>query len=37
MLRMAPRSRRIVRLLVWISLLEFLVFLGAVAVLRLAS
>jgi hypothetical protein len=37
MLRMAPRSRRIVRLLLWISLLEFLVFLGAVAVLRLAS
>jgi hypothetical protein len=37
MLHMAPRSRRIVRLLVWISLLEFLVFLGAVAVLRLAS
>lgn len=37
MLRMAPRSRRIVRLLVWISVLEFAVFLGAVAVLRLAS
>jgi len=34
---MAPRSRRIVRLLVWISLLEFLVFLGAVLVLRLSS
>ncbi|RLJ68043.1 hypothetical protein [Sulfurisoma sediminicola] len=37
LLHMAPRSRRIVRLLVWISVLEFLVFLGAVAVLRLAS
>jgi hypothetical protein len=37
LLHMAPRSRRIVRLLVWISLLEFAVFLGAVAVLRLAS
>jgi hypothetical protein len=37
LLHMAPRSRRIVRLLVWISLLEFLVFLGAVVVLRLAS
>lgn len=37
MLRMTPRSRRIVRLLVWISVLEFAVFLGAVAVLRLAS
>jgi len=28
---------RIVRLLVWISVIEFLVFLGAVVVLRLAS
>jgi hypothetical protein len=37
LLHMAPRNRRIVRLLVWISVLEFLVFLGAVAVLRLAS
>jgi len=37
LLHMAPRNRRIVRLLVWISLLEFLVFLGAVVVLRLAS
>jgi len=34
---MAPRSRRIVRLLVWISVIEFAVFLGAIAVLRLAS
>lgn len=37
MLHMAPRSRRIVRLIVWISALEFAVFLGAVAVLRVAS
>jgi len=37
LLHMAPRNRRIVRLLVWISLLEFVVFLGAIAVLRLAS
>jgi len=37
LLHMAPRSRRIVRLLVWISVLEFAVFLGAITVLRLAS
>lgn len=37
LLHMAPRSRRIVRLLVWISAIEFVVFAGAVAVLRLAS
>jgi hypothetical protein len=37
LLHMAPRSRRIVRLLVWISVLEFAVFVAAVAVLRLAS
>lgn len=34
---MAPRSRRIVRLLVWISLLELLVFLVAVLILRLLN
>lgn len=34
---MAPRSRRIVRLIVWISLLEFAVFLGMVLVLRYAA
>lgn len=34
---MAPRARRIVRLLVWISLIEFLVFVVAVLVLRAAS
>jgi hypothetical protein len=37
LLHMAPRNRRIVRLLVWISVLEFAVFVAAVAVLRLAS
>ncbi|MBU1237710.1 MAG: hypothetical protein KJ634_03735 [Gammaproteobacteria bacterium] len=37
MLSMAPRSRRIVRLLVWVTVLEFMVFLGAVVVLRLAA
>lgn len=36
MLSMVPRSRRIVRLLVWITALEFAVFLAAVAVLRFA-
>lgn len=35
--RMAPRQRRIVRLLVWISALEFGVFLAAVLVLRAAA
>jgi hypothetical protein len=34
---MAPRQRRIVRLIVWISALEFLVFAALVAVWRLAS
>lgn len=34
---MPPRSRRIVRLIVWVSVLEFVVFLGAIVVLRLAS
>ncbi len=37
LLHMAPRQRRIVRLLVWISVLEFLVFLGVVVVLRFAA
>ena len=37
MLDMAPRSRRIVRLLLWISLIEFVIFVGAVVVLRLAD
>lgn len=37
LLGMPPRQRRIVRLIVWISVLEFVVFLGAVAVLRVAS
>ncbi len=37
LLRIAPRQRRIVRLLVWISAAEFLVFLVAVLVLRAAS
>jgi len=37
LLGMPPRSRRIVRLIVWISVLEFAVFLAAVVVLRLAS
>lgn len=32
-----PGSRRIVRMLVWISVLEFAVFLAAIVVLRLAS
>ncbi len=35
--RMAPRQRRIVRLLVWVSALEFAAFLAAVLVLRAAS
>lgn len=34
---MAPRQRRIVRLIVWISALEFVVFAALVAVWRLAS
>lgn len=34
---MAPRARRIVRLLVWISAIEFLVFVAAVLVLRAAA
>jgi hypothetical protein len=37
MLSMAPRSRRIVRLLVWITVLEFAVFLAAVVVLRFVA
>ncbi|MBU0750671.1 MAG: hypothetical protein KJ787_01480 [Gammaproteobacteria bacterium] len=37
MLGMPPRSRRIVRLIVWVSALEFAVFLAAIAVLRVAS
>lgn len=37
MLDMAPRSRRIVRLLLWISLIEFVIFAAAVVVLRLAD
>jgi hypothetical protein len=37
LLGMPPRSRRIVRLIVWVSALEFVVFLGAIAVLRAAS
>lgn len=37
MLSMAPRSRRIVRLIVWLSVIEFVVFMGMVAVLRLAA
>jgi len=36
MLSMVPRSRRIVRLLVWITALEFAVFLAAIVVLRFA-
>lgn len=34
---LAPRQRRIVRLLVWISLLEFIAFLGLVLVWNLAA
>jgi hypothetical protein len=37
MLSMVPRSRRIVRLLMWITALEFAVFLAAVVVLRFAA
>lgn len=37
MLSMAPRNRRIVRLIVWLSAIEFAVFIGMVAVLRLAA
>jgi hypothetical protein len=37
MLSMAPRSRRIVRLIVWLSAMEFIVFIGMVVVLRLAA
>lgn len=37
MLSMAPRSRRIVRLIVWLSAIEFVVFIGMVIVLRLAA
>lgn len=37
MLSMVPRSRRIVRLLVWTSLVEFAVFLGLVVVLRFSA
>ncbi len=36
MLSMAPRNRRIVRLIVWLSVFEFVVFIGLVIVLRLA-
>jgi len=37
MLSMAPRQRRIVRLLVWISAIEFAIFLGLIVVLRYAA
>ncbi|MBI4996300.1 MAG: hypothetical protein HZC22_05250 [Rhodocyclales bacterium] len=37
MLSMAPRNRRIVRLIVWLSAIEFAVFIGMVVVLRLAA
>jgi hypothetical protein len=37
MLSMAPRNRRIVRLIVWLSAIEFVVFIGMVIVLRLAA
>ena len=37
MLGMPPRQRRIVRLLIWTSLLEFCVFIGLVFLLRLAA
>jgi hypothetical protein len=37
MLSMAPRNRRIVRLIVWLSAIEFVVFIGMVVVLRLAA
>lgn len=37
MLSMVPRSRRIVRLLVWTTVAEFAVFLGLVVVLRFAA
>jgi hypothetical protein len=34
MLSMVPRNRRIVRLLIWLSAIEFIVFILMVAVLR---
>jgi len=37
MLSMVPRSRRIVRLIVWLGVIEFIVFTGLVLVLRLAA
>jgi len=37
MLSMAPRNRRIVRLILWLSLIEFVVFIAMVIVLRLAA
>lgn len=37
MLSMVPRGRRIVRLLLWLTLIEFAVFLGMVVVLRFAA
>ncbi|MBI5784383.1 MAG: hypothetical protein HZA64_02905 [Rhodocyclales bacterium] len=37
MLSMAPRNRRIVRLIVWLGAIEFVVFIGMVVVLRLAA
>lgn len=37
MLAMPPRQRRIVRLLIWTTALEFAVFLGVVVVLRFAT
>lgn len=37
MLAMPPRQRRIVRLLVWTTILEFVVFLGLVIVLRFSA
>lgn len=37
MLSMPPRQRRIVRLIVWVTVAEFVVFVAAVVVLRLAT
>lgn len=37
MLSMVPRSRRIVRLLIWATVIEFAVFLGLVLVLRFSA
>ncbi|MDP2794874.1 MAG: hypothetical protein Q8O25_12495 [Sulfurisoma sp.] len=37
LLGMPPPHRRIVRLIVWVSALEFVVFLGAIVILRLSS